>query len=124
MQALIAKKLHASLQLVDELQKDAEQKSGFVSLVAETLLKFQDSISLVISRVEAHKDCTISPLHKYLGSGDSTGGVSSGLLKSLLTKKYLSLFEELMERQKAEDPSKQYLKKIDHLAHWQKLADF
>ena len=83
--------------LVDRLSKNIDKKSKFVELVAERLLKFQDFIPVIISKVS--NKTNVLPFYKGL---DGSGSGSSSLKSSILTKKFLDLFHELFERQKNE----------------------
>jgi hypothetical protein len=81
--------------LVDRLSTNVERKSKFVELIAEPLLKFQDFIPIIISKVS--NNVNVLPFYKGL-DGVGVGAGSSTLKSSILTKKFLELFHELFER--------------------------
>ena len=79
--------------LVDRLSGNIERKSKFVQLIAEPLLKFQDFIPIIISKVS--NNINVIPFYKGL---DIAGSGTSSLKSGILTKKFLDLFHELFER--------------------------
>ena len=94
LQEIIAHKLRKDLILLDRLSKDVPRKSRFVELVAERLLKYQNTVPIIINKVQ--NKTNVLPFYKGI---DSTGaGLSSSLKSSILTKKFLDLFYELFER--------------------------
>ena len=64
LQEIIARKLQKDLMLVDRLSRNVDKKSKFVELVAERLLKFQNTLPITISKVQNKINVLLSTLFR------------------------------------------------------------
>ena len=92
---MIAYQLQSDIILVNKLSENAETKSRFVELVAEHLLKFQNTVQVVASRVD--NKTSIVPFFATVSAG-TVSGRNKAIQSEILTGKLQDMFYELFAR--------------------------